>query len=87
MQDAATIERIRVKYLALVPVMDERMRRHWAATEAMALGWGGVSAVSVATGLARNTVASGVRELAQRREQAIWRSRRDCGRPGQGVNG
>jgi Rhodopirellula transposase DDE domain len=68
MQDAVTIERIRVKYLALVPVMDERMRRHWAATEAMALGWGGVSAVSMATGVARNTVASGVRELVQRRE-------------------
>jgi len=68
MQDAATVERIRVKYVALVPVMDERMRRHWAATEAMALGWGGVSAVSMATGLARNTVASGVRELIQRRE-------------------
>jgi Rhodopirellula transposase DDE domain len=68
MQDAATIERIRVKYVALVPVMDERMRRHWAATEAMALGWGGVSAVSMATGLARNTVASGVRELVERRE-------------------
>ena len=69
MQDAATIERIRVKYSALVPMMDERMRRHWAATEAMALGWGGVSAVSTATGLARNTVASGVRELVQRSEQ------------------
>ena len=68
MQDAATVERIRVKYAALVPVMDERMRRHWAATEAMALGWGGVSAVSMATGLARNTVASGMRELIQRRE-------------------
>jgi hypothetical protein len=68
MQDAATIERIRVKYVALLPVMDERMRRHWAATEAMALGWGGVSAVSMATGLARNTVASGVRELVERRE-------------------
>ena len=68
MQDAATVERIRVKYAALVPVMDECMRRHWAATEAMVLGWGGVSAVSMATGLARNTVASGVRELIQRRE-------------------
>ncbi len=69
MQDAATIERIRVKYLALVPVMGERLRRHWAAIEGMALGWGGVSAVSTATGLARNTVASGVRELVQRGEQ------------------
>jgi Rhodopirellula transposase DDE domain len=70
MQDAATVERIRVKYLALSPVMDERVRRHWAATEAMALGWGGVSAVADATGLARNTVAAGVRELTQRGEQA-----------------
>jgi len=69
MQDAAEVERIRVKYLALSPVMDERVRRHWAATEAMALGWGGVSAVAVATGLARNTVAAGVRELTQRGEQ------------------
>ena len=69
MQDAATIERIRVKYQALVPAMDERMRRQWSATEAMALGWGGVSAVSMATGLARNTVTSGVRDLVQRREQ------------------
>lgn len=66
MQDAAVVERIRVKYLALSPVMDERMRRHWAATEAMALGWGGISAVAVATGLARNTVAAGVSELTQR---------------------
>ena len=69
MQDAADVERIRVKYVALSPVMDERVRRHWAATEAMALGWGGISAVAVATGLARNTVAAGVRELTQRGEQ------------------
>src|SRR5262249_35311164 len=61
-------ERIRAKYLALSPVMDERVRRHWAATEALALGWGGVSAVAVATGMARNTVAAGIRELASRRE-------------------
>jgi Rhodopirellula transposase DDE domain len=70
MQDAAVVEGIRVKYLALSPVMDERVRRHWAATEAMALGWGGISAVAVATGLARNTIATGVRELTQRGEQA-----------------
>jgi Rhodopirellula transposase DDE domain len=66
MQDAATIERIRAKYVALSPVMDERVRRHWAATEAMALGWGGITIAARATGLARNTIAAGVRELAQR---------------------
>lgn len=44
------------------------MRRQWAASEAVELGWGGVSIVSVATGLARNTVASGVRELRHREQ-------------------
>jgi hypothetical protein len=70
MHHAAAVERIRAKYLALSPVMDERVRRHWAATEAMALGWGGVSAVAVATGMARNTVAAGIRELASRSEES-----------------
>jgi len=67
MQDATTIERVREKFLALAPMMDERMRRQCAATEAMALGWGGVSTVASATGLARNTIAVGVRDLERRR--------------------
>jgi len=66
MGDAAVIERIQQKYAALDPVMDERLRRQWAATEANALGWGGVSVVARATGLARNTIVHGVRELAER---------------------
>ncbi len=47
--------------------MDERMRRQWAASEACDLGWGGVSAVAAATGLARNTIMAGARELEYRR--------------------
>ena len=67
MRDTNTIECIRQKYLALSPVMDERMRRQWAAAEASALGWGGVTTVSLATGLARDTIAAGCRELEHRR--------------------
>jgi hypothetical protein len=66
-QDATTAERIRQKYRSLSPLMDERMRRQWAASEADALGWGGVSLVSFATGLARNTIAVGLGELDHRR--------------------
>jgi hypothetical protein len=61
------IKCVRQKYLALSPVMDERMRRQWAAAEASILGWGGVTTVSAATGLARNTIATGLRELEHRR--------------------
>jgi Rhodopirellula transposase DDE domain len=66
MQDVAAIEQIRQKYQALSPVMDERMRRQWAAAEASTLGWGGVTTVSAATGLARNTITTGLRELEHR---------------------
>jgi hypothetical protein len=66
MQDAKTVEGIRQKFAAISPVMDERLRRQWAATEASALGWGGVSAVAQATGLAWNTIKAGKRELEQR---------------------
>jgi hypothetical protein len=67
MQDTNAIECIRQKYLALSSVMDEHMRRLWVATEASALGWGGVTAVSRATGVARNTITAGLRELEHRR--------------------
>lgn len=52
MHDANVIEGIRKKFLALSPVMDERVRRQWAASEAAVLGWGGITAVAEATGLA-----------------------------------
>jgi hypothetical protein len=43
--------------------MNERARRRWVATEALSLGWGGVTAVSAATGLTRKTIHFGIREL------------------------
>jgi hypothetical protein len=68
MQDATVVERIRQKYQALSPPMDERMRRQWAGAEAAALGWGGLTAVSRATGLALNTIRAGRAELEARRD-------------------
>jgi hypothetical protein len=67
MQDAIVAEGIRQKYRSLSPMMDERMRRQWAAAEAGAVGWGGVTLVSAATGMARNTIAVGISELEHRR--------------------
>jgi hypothetical protein len=54
---------IRAKYRTLLPSLTERMRRLWAGTEARALGRGGIAVVSRATGLARNTVVRGLKEL------------------------
>src|SRR4030067_1770296 len=66
MQIATAIEQIESKYRSLLSVLDERSRRHWAATEARAYGWGGVSAVSNATGMSPNTIKKGLAELATR---------------------
>jgi transposase len=60
------MERIRHKFQSLNPVLDERSRRQWAAAEAQELGYGGVSVVARATGLARDTIYTGLRELEYR---------------------
>ena len=63
MPDAEIIATLRNKYQALRPVMDEKVRRRWAACEAMALGWGGITAVAEATGLSRPTIRAGLAEV------------------------
>ena len=65
MPDPTVVECLRRKFNLLQPLMTERMRRDWAAVEAMAIGWGGVSAVVSATGLSHNTIDLGIRELEE----------------------
>jgi len=58
-------ETIEENFAALRDVLDERSRRLWAASEANALGHGGVAAVARATGLAESTIRAGRRELRE----------------------
>jgi transposase-like protein len=51
------------KFEVLRPVLNERARRRWAATEALAFGRGGISAVARATGLSRHTIRVGIHEM------------------------
>jgi len=46
--------------------MDERVRRQWAASEARALAWGGISLVALATGVSRTTIRVGMGEILER---------------------
>ena len=54
---------LRAKHAALRSVFTERSRRLWAATEARALGYGGIAAVARATGLSPATISRGLAEL------------------------
>ena len=71
---------IAARYHALSPLVDERTRRLTAGAEALAIGRGGVAAVSRATGLARTTVARGVADV--RAGETVERGR--IRRPGAG---
>ncbi len=51
------------KFKLLARVLAERARRLVAAAEAEAMGFGGVTAVALASGLSRGTVMRGVAEL------------------------
>jgi transposase len=53
------------KFKVLKGTMDERMTRLWAGAEAEAIGYGGLAAVSRATGLASSTIQKGRRELRE----------------------
>lgn len=63
MQDAATRERIGHKYQGLSPLMNERMRRQWAAAESLKVGPGGDVLLSQITGLNVATIRRGREEL------------------------
>jgi hypothetical protein len=54
---------LRDKLSSIWPHLNERARRMVAASEALGLGYGGISRVSRACGLSRVTITKGIREL------------------------
>src|SRR5262245_2936260 len=67
---------IRQRFCDVSPALDERGRRLWAAAEAKAFGYGGVSLVARATGLTRPTIHAGLRDLAGGAAAPPYRVRR-----------
>ena len=61
----ATLPELTQKFELLWPLLDERTRRIMAASEAMSLGFGGVSAVHRASGMSRRAIAKGIVELRE----------------------
>src|SRR3954452_4690653 len=91
MEDSAILlTTVQTKYELLRPLMDERMRRQWAASEALSLKRGGVTVVAKATGMSRTTIGQGMRELRERDtlgiedESCVWELPARVRRPGGG---
>lgn len=60
---ALSHDSIKNRYEAIAAVLTERTRRCWAAVEAQELGYGGVAAVSRATGMTPRTIRRGIKEI------------------------
>ena len=56
---------VQEKYERLSQMMNERLKRRWAACEALTIGRGGISAVSEATRMSRTTIRKGIREIQE----------------------
>jgi hypothetical protein len=69
------------KYAVISPLLNERARRLWAAVEARTIGYGGDALVSAATGLARETIRHGRRELDRGADTSGRIRRAGAGRP------
>lgn len=74
-------EKVRMKFEALSPHLDERMRRIVAASETLGESYGAISEVSRATGVSRRAIAQGIQELADKpsKPQAKGRVRKEGG--------
>jgi len=66
----------------MLPFLNEKQRRLYLATEAEAVGRGGVSQVSRISGVSRITIAQGIKELREEPREALQKER--CRREGGG---
>jgi transposase len=70
---------VRQRFTTLEPVIDERTRRLLVAAEANAWGAGGISVISQATGVSRQVIRQGQRELTEAPVAPAGRIRRTGG--------
>ena len=73
------VDALQVRFQGIIRFLDERRRRLFAANEALALGHGGVTAVSAASGIARSTIYRGIAELQAGGDDLGERLRRSGG--------
>jgi len=64
------------KFASVWGLLDERARRLMAASEALALGFGGISQVSRACGLSRKAITKGIQEIEDGTAAPLGRVRR-----------
>ena len=75
-----TTSEIKIRFELLEPYLNELTKRLFLAAEAKSCGWGGISTVYRATGVSRNTITIGCKEL----ENGVPESKNRIRKPGGG---
>ncbi len=75
----ALVAEIRQRYNLVSPYLSERTKRIWGTSEAIVIGWGGISLVCEATGISRVTLTEGKKELREGSQVDIHRIRQQGG--------
>jgi hypothetical protein len=66
-----TEEEIRARYKNIEWALNEKLRRLFAANEAKVFGHGGITLAQKATGVARNSIKQGLKELSKKEEGVV----------------
>ena len=66
-----SLQKLQSRNAAILPQLDERQRRLFAAAEARAAGHGGIAAVSRVTRIAASTIGRGLKELIRHRQRLV----------------
>jgi hypothetical protein len=66
LEEMVDLKGVKRRFRSLRRHLDERTRRLFAAAESEAMGRGGISAVSAATGISRRVIRAGKRDLRAR---------------------
>lgn len=75
-------ENVKTRYNAMSLHLNEKQRRYLLATEAKLIGRGGIKIVSLATGVCRQTIIDGIKELNDPQQFVNTKIRRSgAGRP------
>jgi transposase len=78
-EEMVDLSQVKTRFRSLQKHLDERTRRLFAAAESEAIGRGGISAVSAATGISRRVIRQGKKELHARVVKLEGRLRRPGG--------
>jgi len=76
------VKALEMRITTMLPMLNEYQRRMFLATEAKAIGYGGISLVSRISGVSRQTLQEGVKELGSPETETLDQGR--CRRSGAG---